>query len=398
MRSETFGQVFKGAARLCGLDPARLPVTLAEALAGWIEQRVTQAWEAFPWPELCPVEERFYAPLYDADTTYAEEALVRVMDEAADPASGFIHPCAYYTLLNVPGQAATPGTNEAIWATVAPDRLIDLEQPADWDVEGGTPTPMGEVLSVHRQNPKLVRGACPVGFWLSEDQICLDPHAPSSVFVEFRLRPASYTSTQWDANATYAVGSLVYYGDENYVAGSVALAAYLTVSGTATLAGISPNGRYLRTADVVNGQAVYHNTDNNLAFFSTGAGWVLLQYLAGAPFVIPNYFQNTHAGPNPASAAGAYTGFGAGALGVLTVSTVTQAATNPAADPNWTVVRVPHVLANYARRAAVADFLADDGQTDKAFAQERRAADWLEEQIIAVTITQRQTANYSVKS
>jgi len=48
---------------------------------------------------------------------------------------------------------------------------------------------------------------------------------------------------------------------------------------------------------------------------------------------------------------------------------LTTASTNPADDPNWTRVRVPHVLANFARRSARADFLADDGQDDKSFAR-----------------------------
>lgn len=391
MRAEAFGKVLQGVARLCGLDPARLGTELAESLAGWIEQRVTQAWEAFPWPELCPVEERFYAAAHDSEATYADGDVVRV---TADGATG------YYTLLQAGSQATTPGTDETVWETTAPARFIDLDQGEVFGVEGITP--MGEVLGVWRDDPRKVRGPHSVGYTLSEDRICLDPHAPAAVFVQFRRRPPAFTSVAWDANATYAPGDAVFYNNECYVAGNVTPGAYLTVTGNGALDNLTLAGRYDQAAFTVNGFRVYLKADTNLGFAFIGDGWATVtattELDVQAFSLRAGFFQNTTLTDNPNSAVTAYVAqagsdeaFAAGTIAVVR----TAASTNPAADPNWTVVRVPHVLANFARRAARADFLADDGQDDKAFAQERRAADWLDEQFINVTVTQGQTARYS---
>lgn len=413
MRDEPFGKVFKSVARLCGLDPARMSTELAESLAGWIEQRVTQAWEAFPWPELCPVEERYYAPAHDSGQTYALNDIVRVTTNGAT---------AYYTLLNAGSQAAAPGTNEAVWQTTAPARFIDLDQAEAFGVKDIAP--MGEVLGVWRDDPRKVRGPREVAFTLSGDQICLDPHAPASVFVRFRKRPPQFTSTPWDANATYAPGDVVFYGGECYAAGIVVTQPFITVSGNGWILGISPNGIYRPNGmtTVWDGHA-----EPSLVYQAEASNWVLYQNNIGqwqfgvllVPEMDPDHIdeptivkptQNTASfdsglmtwrqilGGDPNSSRTPYVAEVTAPLyqqGSPTV-VLTNATANPAADAtSWTRVRVPHVLANFVRRSARADFLADDGQDDKSFAQERRAQEWLEEQFIAVTVTQRQTAKYT---
>lgn len=62
----------------------------------------------------------------------------------------------------------------------------------------------------------------------------------------------------------------------------------------------------------------------------------------------------------------------------------------------WDLQRTPAVLARYAQRAARADFLADDGQEDKALLQSAGARTWLADRLADLTIHQGQTRSYSV--
>lgn len=71
---------------------------------------------------------------------------------------------------------------------------------------------------------------------------------------------------------------------------------------------------------------------------------------------------------------------------------------SPVTHPEyWELQEIPELLAEYAARAAKADYLADDGQDDKSFAQDRRAIDWLELQMVNTTVLKNQTANYSIR-
>jgi len=260
VREEPFGKVFKSVARLCGLDPARMSTELAESLAGWIEQRVTQAWEAFPWPELCPVEERYYAPAHDSGHTYAVHEVVRVTADGVT---------SYYTLLNAGSQAIAPGTNEAVWQTAAPARFIDLDQAAAFGVKASR---RWRSACVWRDDPRKVRGPREVAFTVSGEGVWLDPHAPASVFVQSAsgrrntrpcrgmpmrpMRPATWFTTIANAmSRDHCAGGLCHRDrhEQRFR--------------------LSFNGTYEQTELSQNGKPIYAKAEGNLCLFHDGTGW-----------------------------------------------------------------------------------------------------------------------------
>lgn len=79
------------------------------------------------------------------------------------------------------------------------------------------------------------------------------------------------------------------------------------------------------------------------------------------------------------------------------VLATTTAGQTPASTPaSFAVQSTPEVLADFAMRAAKADWLSDDGQDDKAAMAESAADGWLADRMADLTILQRQTSNYRV--
>lgn len=79
------------------------------------------------------------------------------------------------------------------------------------------------------------------------------------------------------------------------------------------------------------------------------------------------------------------------------VLVTTTAGQTPLTTPaSFAVQTTPEVLADFAGRAAKADWLSDDGQDDKAAMAESAAQGWLNDRMADLTILQRQTANYRV--
>lgn len=75
----------------------------------------------------------------------------------------------------------------------------------------------------------------------------------------------------------------------------------------------------------------------------------------------------------------------------------TVSGTSPVDAPTlFALQEIPAVVADAAARLAKADYLADDGQDDKAFAQERRATEWLDDDALDLGTHQQQTASYLV--
>lgn len=70
--------------------------------------------------------------------------------------------------------------------------------------------------------------------------------------------------------------------------------------------------------------------------------------------------------------------------------------TAPPHAATWRPQLCPAVLADWAARGAKADWLASDGQEDKAAAQESLARGWLNDRLADLTIHQGQAARYLV--
>ncbi|HEV8383757.1 MAG TPA: hypothetical protein VGQ11_02715 [Candidatus Acidoferrales bacterium] len=286
-RTLSFKRALHKSARLCGLDPDRLEKKLAESFAEWIESRLNKLIKKFPWPELCPTEERPLRDAWSAGTSYT------IGDQVAyqDPDTG---DWTYWQADGFPGAGLVPGSDDAegIWASSSDyPRLISYEQA---DAEK-----IYDVLGVWRENPETVTVPRPIDYELRELGILLPRNAPATVWVQWRRRGPKLTTVEYSASTTYTVDDVFYLP-------------------------------------------------------SDGHCYVPLETIVGtSPATVPELF-------------------------------VQQA--------------IPERIVNASCRAVKADWLADDGQDDKSFAQERRGEDWAEDDMADLTVHQHQTGHYAVRS
>jgi len=196
MRTVTFQSVLDGAAARIGLDPTQtIQPSTASALTEYINTRTRFAWEAYKWPELSAIEKRQFRPTFDAAATYASGAEVFYLGN-------------YYRKTGTGGVSVLP-TVTATW-TVATS-LTDFVRSIDFDqtftaASGSTAaTPIGEVLHVYRQDPRVVRYAERVNFWVTDSGAIVGPTqftnaTPNEVYVEFTIRPTMFnTASNADA-------------------------------------------------------------------------------------------------------------------------------------------------------------------------------------------------------
>ena len=190
MRSVTFQSVLDGAASRIGLDPTQtIQPSTASALTEYINTRTRFAWEAYKWPELSAIEKRQFRPTFDAAATYASGAEVFYLGN-------------YYRKTGSGAVGVLP-TVTATW-TVATS-LTDFVRSIDFDqtftaASGSTAaTPIGEVLHVYRQDPRVVRYAERVNFWVTDSGAIVGPTqftnaTPNEVYVEFTIRPTMFNT------------------------------------------------------------------------------------------------------------------------------------------------------------------------------------------------------------
>lgn len=190
MRAVTFQSVLDGAAARIGLDPTQtIQPSTASALTEYINTRTRFAWEAYKWPELSAIEKRQFRPTFDAAATYASGAEVFYLGN-------------YYRKTGSGAVGVLP-TVTATW-TVATS-LTDFVRSIDFDqaftaASGSTAaTPIGEVLHVYRQDPRVVRYAERVNFWVTDSGAIVGPTqftnaTPNEVYVEFTIRPTMFNT------------------------------------------------------------------------------------------------------------------------------------------------------------------------------------------------------------
>lgn len=190
MRSVTFQSVLDGAASRIGLDPTQtIQPSTASALTEYINTRTRFAWEAYKWPELSAIEKRQFRPTFDAAATYA------IGDEV-------FYLGNYYRKTGTGAVGVVP-TVTATWTSST--SLTDFVRSIDFDqtftAASGTTaaTPIGEVLHVYRQDPRVVRYAERVNFWVTDSGAIVGPTqftnaTPNEVFVEFTIRPTMFNT------------------------------------------------------------------------------------------------------------------------------------------------------------------------------------------------------------
>jgi hypothetical protein len=196
MRSVTFQSVLDGAAARIGLDPTQtIQPSTASALTEYINTRLRFAWEAYKWPELSAIEKRQFRPTFDASATYATGAEIFYLGQ-------------YYRKTGTGAVGVLP-TVTATWTSAA--TLTDFVRSIDFDqsftAASGTTaaTPIGEVMHVYRQDPRVARYAERINFWVTDSgAICgmtqFTSATPMEVFVEFTLRPSVFNTNSSSAD------------------------------------------------------------------------------------------------------------------------------------------------------------------------------------------------------
>ena len=196
MRSVTFQSVLDGAAARIGLDPTQtIQPSTASALTEYINTRTRFAWEAYKWPELSAIEKRQFRPTYDASKTYITGDEVFYLNQ-------------YYRKTGS-GAAGVLPTVTATWTSAA--TLTDFVRSIDFDqtftAASGTTsaTPVGEVMHVYRQDPRVVRYAERVNFWVTDSGAIVGPTqftnaSPNEVYVEFTIRPTMFNTSSNSAD------------------------------------------------------------------------------------------------------------------------------------------------------------------------------------------------------
>ena len=164
-----------------GLDITQtIPAHTVATFLEYINSAVRVLWERYAFPEWVRVEQRTYRP------DYVDGAVYLVGDEV------FYTGLYYRAIANTTGNLPTDTT---FWE-VASDlvRTISLDQAGE--------TPIGEVLNVFENDPRVYRvyrGVPSYPFSLVEDGI-LVPTGPAQPWVEFSLRPPSFSVADLDAS------------------------------------------------------------------------------------------------------------------------------------------------------------------------------------------------------
>ena len=155
MRTVDYSEILHGSAALAGFSAGDLDGGLFALWRTFHDRRLQVAWEIHRWPELCPVEQRYYRPLWSAG-----ETVVATDERFYVPTQNY-----YQALQASTGQAPEllqpDGTylpNLAYWAVSAGSYTADdfiatvVYNLGDRDAQsGGQP-----ILSVVRRGPATV--------------------------------------------------------------------------------------------------------------------------------------------------------------------------------------------------------------------------------------------------
>ncbi len=279
MRTVAYKSLLEGTLRLAGIDPASPATSDKLKVMEFLAQALRQGHEHWRWPELLVTEERFYRAVHVLGTVYAAPtttAAVEVYFPATDK---------YYQTLKLATNQA-PATlvddayelNSAYWAECAanydgPDwadgeayALEDVvRRPSDGrfyachtaHTASGTfdATKFGVLTDFRRyvafeqsgktaieaaigawdKDPRSQEDALPVDFAIDNEGVQFAPDAPSSAWLQYRVRCPEFTyGAEWSATG-FASGYQVYHTTtgELYRASSAAVSG--DVPGVAAL-------------------------------------------------------------------------------------------------------------------------------------------------------------------
>ncbi len=265
MRRVPFQSVLELAARrYSGHDPAsgRLNALVAATLTGFLQTWVREFWQQWYWPELTLIEQRQFRADWASGTAYGAPTVTAAVEvlhqrsgvyvqalrastgEEPTDANGVFNfaywfPCqssyegddhedgATYTggiagtqgsVVRNPADGryyachtdhtAGPTLDATKFGVLTPfARLLPYEQSGE--------TKIGEVRDVWDSDPDVNPYACPIKFWLRDTGVIIRGDQPI-VWVEFRLRPSTFSGAAYSATATYEAGEGMFYTDDDF--------------------------------------------------------------------------------------------------------------------------------------------------------------------------------------
>lgn len=190
--------VYEDIVRLSGRDPdtAALTATQKANIAGRINDRLLEAWEAEFWPDLMLVEQREYRETYDAAANYSTGEEVY---------SGG----TYWESLQDGNVGNTPSSSPTWWVEVDDDfvRTIAFDQDGE--------TVIGSVDAqqcVFGKDPRVYRGADLISdVSVYDNSILVSAQtAPYQPWVKFRPVCPEFSLTDWAIGTSYSIADLVY--------------------------------------------------------------------------------------------------------------------------------------------------------------------------------------------
>jgi hypothetical protein len=326
MRTVDYSDLLRGSAGLAGqiYAPGETTSDVDEPafrlFRTFHDRRLQVAWEIHRWPDLCPVEKRYYRQLYDSSATYTatDERFdlasgkyfqsLHAANTGNDPTTAGVENSAHWAE-SKNGYAATDwitGTAYAVGAQVR-NPLTDLSYQVHTAPTAGatidltkmgllTPfnkyiaytqtgqTAIGEYVQATHKDPRITTQLIAYPFALSPDGAQFGPNAPNVLWLYYRIRRPELRGDVFDPTAVYTSGRQVYF--------------------------------------------------------------------VNATTKIGNFF---------------------------TANTTTAAGDSPASEPTkWAVVELPYFLRGYLIEGGYADWLVGDGRTDEAGAHESFAQQFLE--------------------
>lgn len=204
MQEIAIRRVFRAILAEVNLDPDTVTLTGAQRvrLANLVNFRLEEAWQAEFWPQVMQVEQRYYRPAWDAETTYA--AGEEIYNATAAGAA------AYWRSVQANNLNHDPATDDGTWWSQVDDDMvlsIDFYQDGQTWIDGADPR-----ACIYDRDPRLYEGTEPM--WhvevLGEQILVRENPAPAVPWVRYRPLPPEFSYTAWSAATAYAVGDLVY--------------------------------------------------------------------------------------------------------------------------------------------------------------------------------------------
>src|SRR5262245_64704374 len=113
MRTVAYNEILQKATEATGRIYADLSVQEAGLLKGFINTRLRHIWELKDWPDLVPVEERFFRADWSSGTTYAASAAGAAVEVFYPPAQKYYQSVKAANLNNAPADRKSTRLNSS---------------------------------------------------------------------------------------------------------------------------------------------------------------------------------------------------------------------------------------------------------------------------------------------